>query len=103
MSFLIAYMCLFFPAITVTSQLRTLRGVQARYFLFHTLCFVVLVLVGFLAAPAALIGMALLLAIALWHAARELLYRHREVEFQRGHRQVRPRPPRGSHPKEQSL
>jgi len=93
MSFLLVYSLLFFPAVIVTAQLRALRGVHARYALFHTLCFVLLVLAGFLAAPAALIGMVLLLGLVLWHTARELLYRHREVQFQRGHRSVRPSPP----------
>jgi hypothetical protein len=96
MIFLLAYVAVFFPAVYATARLRALRGRgqrAGRYRRNMLLLFGALFLAGFLAAPAAALALLVLLAVAVWHTAREVAYRHLTVQYGRGNRTDRPVPP----------
>lgn len=90
------YLTVFLPLLYATAQLRALRGAKAGYRRFMLLCFTVLLAAGFLVAPVAAIGMLLLLGAAVHTTAKELRYRHRTVQYQRGNIPRPPAPLRGA-------
>lgn len=93
MIFFLAYLAVFLPAVYTTRRLRALRKAPAGYARFMLALFCALLALGFLIAPIAMLGMLGLAGVAAKHTAQELAYRHREVQYRRGNRQVRPVPP----------
>jgi hypothetical protein len=78
------YLALFLPAVYATSRLRELRKAKRGYKRFMLLCWLALFLLGFVMAPAAGLGMLMLLAVAGKHTVSELRYRNRQVQYLRG-------------------
>lgn len=84
------YLALYAPLVYTSVRLQHLRRARPGYGRFSAGAFTVLFLAGFAVAPIAALALLLLLGHAATQTAKELVFRHRTVQYNRG---KRPRPP----------